>query len=365
MCGAVLLFGGAAPHAGVAAPDPGGDPTADIALPTKGRYFGFNLGPITPDLTAVPPSAYAEWTDTAGGNMLRNSLVWQRVERRPDIWEEARWAEYETIYATLRSRGVTPFFTLGYAPLWARDAATPCTYQCPPAPAMLPEWKEFVSEVARRFPAAVIGVWNEPNLIGGWGEGALPVDPARFTQLAIAAADAVRRVNPAQKVIAGGLGTKKVAEPHPNMGYDAFLEGMYEAGIAGHVDGIDFHVYPGSPDLGRGTRFARIFDTVRDIKARYGDQTKLWITEFGRTTSGQNATTQREQKQIIVRATRRMMTMRDVKTALVHRLIDRENTPASDPQYGFGLLHLGPQPPPPKKSYCGLVAEAESAYGLC
>lgn len=360
----MLVLGAAASaRAGSSAPDPGGDQRADIALPPQGRYFGFNLGPMTPDLVKHPPASYASWAAHAGGNMIRNSLVWQRVERLRNIWDETRWAEYRTIYTELRQAGITPFFTLGYAPPWARGES--CTEKCPPAPAMLGEWKEFVSEVARRFPAAVIGVWNEPNLHGGWGDGAVPVDPERFTDLAIAAHDAVKVVNPDQQVVAGGLSTKKVSEPDPNMSYDVFLERMYEAGIVGNATGIDFHVYPRNADIGKGSRFARIFATIRALRADYGDSTRMWITEYGRTTSGPRGTTEREQRRIVLRGIRRMMTMSDVKAALVHRLIDRDNVPANDPQYGFGLLQEGAQPPPPKRAYCGLVREADNTYAPC
>ena len=73
-------------------------------------------------------------------------------------------------------------FVLQFAPAWARDPGGPqdcgASDSChfPPAVEMLGEWGEFVAEVAQRFPAATIEVWNEPNYAGQWQSG---VDPQR------------------------------------------------------------------------------------------------------------------------------------------------------------------------------------------
>lgn len=370
---ALLLVVQPAPAVGFTAPDPGGDETADLTLaPPDGRYFGFSLGVITPGGAPHTPKGYAAQSARVGANILRNSLQWRRVEPKRDVWDEDRWEQYRKIHDNLHARGITPLFTFGRAPDWARDtdaSGTPiCSTKCPPAdtPAILAEWREFVAEAARRLPRSVLAVWNEPNLASAWSGNTVEVDPPRFARLAINAYQGVKSVAPGIPVLAGGLATRVVTEPSPDMDHVTFLAWAYYAGLKGNADGIDFHVYPNAPRMGAGTRFARIFYEIRFVKWYFGDSdTPLWVTEFGRTTSGDEGATEAEQAEVILRGVRRMLTMPDVRAALIHRLDDNPDWSPSHPEYGYGILRVGSVPLQPKQAYCDLAAEAGNSYPLC
>lgn len=369
---AAVLLSQPAPAVAFTVPDPGGDETADLTLPPPGgQFFGFSQGPMTPGAASHTPKEYAAQAARVGANMLRNSLQWRRVEPKRDVWNETGWSEYKRIHDSLRARGITPLFTFGWAPGWAREAdalGNPiCTSKCPPADteAMLAEWREFVAEAARRLPGSAFATWNEPNLAGPWGSNTIEVDPARYTRLAISSYEGIKAVAPGTPVIAGGLATRAVTEPSPDMDYRIFLDAAYQAGLVGKADGIDFHIYPQAGEMGAGTRFARIFSDLRWIKAHHGDETPLWVTEYGRTTSGAGGLSEADQADLLLRGVRRMLTMSDVRAVLIHRLDDNTDWPESHTEYGYGVLRQGTVPLPPKKAYCDLVAEAGTNYPLC
>lgn len=358
------------------APDPGGSETADVQLPPNdGRYFGFNQGGGRVDEVHPGPD-YAAMIARAGGNIVRLTLPWRDLERTRDWWHRGKWDRYAGIYEAMLARGITPLFTLYAAPTWARDLQyRDCTNQkdkaCiyPPAqtPEMLGEWQQFARQVSARFPRAVLGIWNEPNLRGSWKSG---VDPARYAQLVAYAYAAVKEANPQQTVIAGGLATKIIEEPSPHMSFQTFLAGAYAASpsLAGNVDGVDFHPYPGKPNavLGAGGRWARLWLDMRNLKQQYGDSTPIWATEFGLTTTGSNPATEATQADMILRGVRRMLTMDDVAAAIVHTLDEDASKAQSSAEWGFGVLRAATEVPlPPKPAYCALVAESDLLHPLC
>lgn len=87
-------------------------------------------------------------------------------------WSNHTWSRFDDFYSRARAAGLTPIMNLAFAPTWARDLlgrlcgalSSECLY--PPRPGMDGEWGEFAAEAARRYPAAIFEIWNEPNLPG-------------------------------------------------------------------------------------------------------------------------------------------------------------------------------------------------------
>lgn len=346
------------------APDPGGQEFAQLSGAPPGKEFGFS-GPF--HRQDISSETHAALIARAGGNASRSPLDWWNLERTRDVWNEPLWAKYEKTYADMRAAGITPHFTITSSPPWSRDPGFPqtctsysyCVY--PPARERLDEWQEFVVEATRRFPKAVIEIWNEPNFAGRWRSG---VDPGRYAELLTGAYEAVKAVNPDAQVLMGGLGTSTKPD---SLTAPQFLHAAYAAtpSLLGHTDAINFHVYPG-PNLGKGSFFARVFRGIRAVRATWGDQqTPLYLTETGATTTGPKAITEEAQADRVMRTTRKALTMPDVSGILVHTLVERPEYPAEDHERGFGVLRYGMAPLVPKLAYCVLTRAAGDPDELC
>ncbi len=336
--------------------------TGPVSTPAKAsgkrkQILGF--GGIRPGRD-LSPRKTALLTTGIGGNTVRTDVHWQALEPRRGQYAEAEFVRYRSLYRALRARRITPIFVLQYAPAWARDGGAPrrcgasdsCHY--PPSTAMLGEWRKFVVTIARRFPKAAIEVWNEPNYIGQWQSG---VDPARYARLLAVADSAAASVDPRIPVYAGGLGTtvkdRSLTPPQ-------FLRRAYAANpsLKGHTDAVNIHLFPAS-GLGPGSAFARNFAQIRRVRDAAGDhRTPILVSEMGRTTSGADRISEAKQADILLRATRKILSMRDALGVLIYTLADRDELPASDHERGFGVGRAGPGGNSnvyhPKPAYCAL-----------
>jgi hypothetical protein len=350
-----LLCGATAAPA--SAPDPGGSETAPFNGPHAGEYFGFagvrHFG--EPD-----PATAAAQVASVRGNMTRTAMHWSGMEPRRDWYDENVFARYERLYDALRGRQITPILMVQFAPAWARDEGAPkncgtsdsCHY--PPSRAMYEEWREFIAELARRFPAAALEIWNEPNYLGQWRP---EPEPERYAELLAEARAAAHSVNPGMMVLAGGLGM----EPKPGwIEGGEYLRRAYAASpsLKGNTDALNFHAYPKN-DMGAGSTFAEMFATVREARRAAGDnETPLLITELGATTTGPGAINEDEQAQRVMRALRRIYSMEDTLGALVYTLADRNELATTNAEHGFGVVRakaglLGSNIEP-KLAYCSL-----------
>ncbi len=354
-CLALLLAAG---PARASAPDPGGDENSPITAPPAGKLYGF-AG--IRQVGGPAPAVAAPLITAVGGNASRTTLHWQALEPQRDRYDYARLLPYDALYATLTAVGIHPIFVLQYAPAWARDPGAPqdcgtydsCHY--PPARSMLGEWREFVAFIARRYPKAAIEVWNEPNDAGQWKPWP---DPGRYAELVAEADRAAASVDPSIPVYAGGLET--VQKTNALAAAD-FLRKTYAGSpsLRGHTDAVNLHLYPGK-DLGAGSSFAKTFANIRAVRSDAGDRsTPLLISELGATTTGPWAVSGAEQADIVLRATRRILTMPDTLGVLVYTLADRAEFAQSNPERGFGLLGSGAGGIlRPKPAYCALLSAA-------
>lgn len=353
----------------LASPDPGGDPNAAVPLPPPlGKYMGFN-DDAAHSVHGLTPPEYVQRAQVAGANLIRASLDWRDAEPvLPDLWNEDAWARWQELYGEALDRDLTPMFTIGFAPIWARELdfqqCGGCRY--PPARFMDGEWAEFAAEVARRFPLAVIEVWNEPNLRNFWAPGA---DPQRYAELLQIAHDAIEQVSPSTTVLGGALANvQRTGGGH--MALREFLDLAYEAGIAGNMDALSFHPYPGGADLGANTLFAKSFADVRTVKAAHDDpSTPLFVSEVGASIGAPDSLSESEQAATLQSLYRRAMTMGDVLGVVFHRLVEPADTSQDEWELGVAWLRYDPDrdppPPPPREVYCRFAVEARHSYPGC
>jgi hypothetical protein len=211
-----------------------------------------------------------------GARYLRFDLPWSFIEARQG---EFRWDEFDRIIEGAQACGLEVVGLLTYSPRWAR---APGTSELS-APVDVGDFVTFVTEAVRRYAPRGIDtweIWNEPNVDFFWEP---EPDAAAYTELLIAAYDAVKAVDPDATVISGGLAALPDAPDGRTISPTTFLEEMYEAGAAGHFDTLGHHPYafPNVPSEDDDGAFGQTRE-LHELMEQNGDGDKLiWGTEFG------------------------------------------------------------------------------------
>jgi hypothetical protein len=280
------------------------------------------------------------------GAPIRRMLVgWNRVQPTSGSWD---WSQTDAEYADLLAAGLRPLLVALAPPCWAHPS-DPCGAVdlgvTPQDPAYDGDWSQFVRRLVSRYPAAVgIEIWNEQNL----AQGFLPTpDPARYTQLLEEAYRAIKGINRAMPVIAGGLFASASSGP-AGLGDARFLHEMYAAGAKGYMDGIGIHLYPAADDAGAPAgAIEHMLDALRAVRDADGDaSTPIWVTEVGVTTQ---VTGERAQAADLVAIVKRLRRDRDVRAVIIHRLVDpppTANGPYGGSEAGYGVFQADHAPEP-------------------
>jgi hypothetical protein len=107
-------------------------------------------------------------------------------------------------------------------------------------------------------------IWNEPNLTSRFWVGT----PEEFFTLTIAAAAAIREVDPDAVILGGGLNT--------TANNDIWTKGLFDSGAMEQIDYFSYHPYmPNALTTGRA------YSAFRDYIEPYGFADKIWVTEVG------------------------------------------------------------------------------------
>lgn len=378
-----------APQAATAqydAPDPGGNESAFAGVPPQGKLFGMNDS-IVDFSNGQSPNSYASYVESIGGTAIRTILDWAWAEPfEQDQLSEVRFQKWRDVYDAAKRHGLRPIFLLASAPFWARgdqsDFSRSCQV-CPFPPAdnatMNAEWGEYVAEIARRFPDAIIQVWNEANLHYWWGFQ--NPDPERYAELADIAYDAVQQVELQVghdiPVIAPGLANvpdeEEVAQ---RMSLRRFLERAYAAPtpLDENIDGLATNAFPHSLNFGAGGLLAETFQDIREEQDQAGDDSPIWVTETGIQGGFGFPWDEVTRAQADLRLYNRLTSIPDVAAVLFHRIIEPvENDPFNAFEFSLAWLHYvqPPQPQtqadpaPPKPVYCMFTQLARDFYAPC
>jgi hypothetical protein len=142
----------------------------------------------------------------------------------------------------------------------------------------------FVGSLAARYKGQVEAyeIWNEADEPHFWPGGA---DPAAYVALLKASHTAIKRVDPAAKV---------VFAPLTGNNWD-FVSAAYAHGAKDYFDAMAVHTDTACSvagpaeyyrDEGRIARFTFLgYRTVRDVMLAHGDDKPIWMTEFGWSTT--------------------------------------------------------------------------------
>jgi hypothetical protein len=286
-----------------AAPEPAAQSAAPPIVaappPAGGGSFGYGVqahmltGEAGPALTAV---------SNMGFNWIKQQVEWKLFQPTAG---PVGFGELAGIVSEAGNRGINVLFSVVNAPAWAREPGHDGSVGGPPADPQT--YAAFVGAMAGEFCGSAlkaIEVWNEQNLHYEWGNR--PLDPAEYMNLLRPAYAAIKTSCPEMLVISGAL---TPAGSNPPFAIDdfAYLEGMYQNGLANYADGIGAH--PSGYNVPASVRWEEACGTIqqtgnsfngacdsphhswsfrstmegyRNIMNVYGDSNKrIWPTEFG------------------------------------------------------------------------------------
>lgn len=195
------------------------------------------------------------------------NVTWADLEPAPGRWN---WSHLDRIVANAKGAGVDLLLPLQATPAWAAsNPASAGAYGkgANTAPAHMSDWVAYVHAVATRYKGAIAAyeVWNEPNLTRFFNGS-----PRQMAALTRNAAQAIRQVDPAAKIVCSGI--------TGNYGLSWFKDYL-AAGADKYCDVIAYHFYVqhGAPE-----KMAPLIADVKKALANAGIRERaLWNTETG------------------------------------------------------------------------------------
>ncbi len=282
-----------------------------------------------------------------GGNVVRVDVGWSSLES-DGKGEYTQWylEKLDRFVQEANSRDIKVIAGVVTTPCWASSAPESLKQGCegrwwdrgvqnyPPTNAG--DFGDAVRFLTARYGTelAALEVWNEPNL-----ERFLvaPNRAAAYAALVKAAYPAAKAGNSAVPVIVGAL----ASADRP------FLDELYAQGIKGFYDGISVHPYNEwrdpydrwQPQWKKYT-FLPGMEWIHEGQVAAGDNTPLWITEFGWDTCVGNewCVSEAQQADYLGKAIQILNTLDYVYGATAYELRD-EGTDKSEFEGNWGLVH--------------------------
>ncbi|MCC6187493.1 MAG: O-antigen ligase family protein [Anaerolineales bacterium] len=279
----------------------------------------------------------------AGIPWLRQTFPWDLIEPRPGSYD---WSTWDQIVEAAVSRQHSLIAVLNYAPEWAREPGRP--HSAPPASAA--DFGRFAGDFARRYGERidVYQIWDEPNLLSGWGHQ--PPSAAGYAGLLQSAYAAIHAADAAATVLAAALAPTVETGPD-NWSDAAYLQQLYDLGAGRYFDaaaGKPYGFYTGPDDRQANPallNFSRL-TLLRAVMVRNGDAHKLlWGGNFGwnRLASPWGQSTP-EQQAAYTRAAYQRAAREWPWAGVLALETFQPDAPYDDPRWGFALLDQAGQP---------------------
>jgi hypothetical protein len=291
---------------------------------------GINVPPVHATTNMAEADRAVALAAQLHAGVIRTDFPWSAMEPRPGELDPHALAYADRLLADAAAAHIGVMATVQSSPCWASAAPAHLLAACTPggsgpADAYPPRdpatYGAFLAKLAARYGSRLAGVeiWNEPdqsneNYLAGTEK------VRHYTELVKAAYPAVKRADPAVRVLAGSF-----------VGADGrFLDALYAAGMKGYYDGLSVHFY---------TLTVASLRAIHENQLAHGDQAPLWLDEFGwsscwpreRVEQEQACVTPRVQAANLYSTFREFALMPYVAAAVVYKLQD---SPGED----FGVL---------------------------
>lgn len=298
--------------------------------------------------------------EASGARMVRADLGWSSLEQHAKGRYEAWYlAKVDFLVARAKAHHVDLLLTVTGTPCWASSAPAPLKRGCPSsgetgdavaayAPSNPRDYADALAFLVARYGDRVRAweVWNEPNSTAFWRAE----DPAaRYAELVRSAYPAAKRADERTTIVVGALSEADYR----------FAESLYADGISGYLDALSIHPYSGDrspldpqPEQYLRDSFVRGVPAIRAVMTRHGDDSPLWLTEFGWSTttsrggeSWENGVSEEAQARYLAEAYAQMRRWDYVPVGITYELQDIADDPR-DRLSNYGLLRDDSSPKP-------------------
>ena len=293
-------------------------------------------------------------TARAGANVARVDIGWASLEEAGK-GKRSRWyvRRLDHFMAAAKTRGIKVIATLVGSPCWASTAPRVLKRGCRGAwwergveiypPRRATDYGDAARFIAKRYGSrlAALEIWNEPNLEDYFASRRPAADYARLVKAGYRGS---KRGDRSVPVLAGSLAWSDVP----------FLEKLWRRGIRGHYDGISIHPYnegrapaSTSPEEDEQYSFLHGPRSVHAAQRATGDETDLWLTEFGWSSCADGAwcVGESQQASYVKQAFELLESEPHVRAATVYNLRERGDDPV-DREDNYGLVNLDFSPKP-------------------
>ena len=326
---------------------------AAVLHQSRVRAFGMVSGLPDPTLDARPnPFAInvslEQYDDLDSAFELLSGFHWVRQTFPWDQMEPARqeysWAKWDAIVAGARAHQKEIIAVLNFSPPWAADAQPPNHPSTQP-PNHPQDFASFAFAFAARYADSidVYQIWDEPNLLRGWG--GQPPTAAGYAALLQGAYTAIHTADPTATVLAAALAPTVETGPD-NISDILYLQQLYDVGAGAYFDaaaGKPYGFYSGPEDRTADANVLNFshFTLLRQVMERNSDGHKLlWGGNFGwntRADSPWSQATPEQQMQYTLAAYDRALNEWPWAGPLALENL-QPTFPPADPYWGFALI---------------------------
>jgi cellulase (glycosyl hydrolase family 5) len=265
-------------------------------------FYGVNFQRIA-DLGPAAQNVQLASIASLGINQVRFNASWAAIEplAPKNGVHSYRWGPIDQQIAAMANHGIRAQPTLTQTPNWDAVQGGWVDLQCAKAssrsPVSIDPYARFVQAFASRYgrsgtfwaanpglpytPVQRYEIWNEPNLKGGWCPRP---QPWLYADMFVAAAKAIRAVDPAATVYTGGVATPSAKNAKNHKQYLGVADFLGEATarqpkLNSFLDGAAVHVYPSTDGAKQLSKLAWFRSQLQD--GRIANRIPMIVNEIG------------------------------------------------------------------------------------
>jgi hypothetical protein len=273
--------------AGLAAAGTAAAGTAAASPAAAAPLGGINVAGIDNNTTAAQIDGTVAAAHTLHARVVRSDVPWSVLEPRAQGALEPRaLALADRLVSDAAAAGMKVIMTTESTPCWGSSAPATLLRACTPGrPSQANAWPpreaaafgKFTAFLAQRYGTklAAIEIWNEPDQANQLYLAG-PNKAQAYAAILRAAYPAIKQVAPTLPVLGGAFVGSN----------GAFLRALYAAGIKGYYNGLAVHFY---------TLTLGALRAIHQVQLANGDNTPLWLDEFGWSSCWPAQRTQQEQ----------------------------------------------------------------------